>query len=171
MRPERRPRLPGRQRKCREAIGSARGSETGINEVSCAEQSGGVFRCGGSADARKDHCAPRFVDAPPGLHSGAGDQERKEDPALSHFVIDLRGVTYGDDAGLEALSHLYQAMKAEGRNLEWHCSDERIQSQLRRCGWLTVFQGYGSICSPSRHLLIIPSEDSPRSTTPFKNNR
>jgi anti-anti-sigma factor len=66
---------------------------------------------------------------------GAGD--------VPHLVIDLQAVTYADDLGLEALSNLYQAMKAEGRKLEWHCSDEKIQGQLRLCGLLTVFQGYG----------------------------
>jgi anti-anti-sigma regulatory factor len=75
---------------------------------------------------------------------GSLEQEiRNSGPGISRFVIDLRGVAYGDDAGLEALAQLYQAMKAEGRKLDWQCSDSRIESQLRRCGWLTVFQGYG----------------------------
>jgi anti-anti-sigma regulatory factor len=68
---------------------------------------------------------------------------RNTAPGDAPLILDLRDVTYGDDGGLEALAALYQAIKAEGRKLEWRCSDERIKSQLRRCGLLTVFQGYG----------------------------
>jgi anti-anti-sigma regulatory factor len=61
----------------------------------------------------------------------------------SELIIDLRGVKYGDEGGLEALATLFETMKAEGRKLDWQCSDGKIANRLRRCGVLTVFQGYG----------------------------